>query len=111
MKLKKGSLVWANLPEAEGSVQQGARPCLCLGNEKGLQNSNVVTVIPLTKHKKAMHLPVHVLIPEHPLPKESVAMAEQITTISKDAIVRIVGMLDPVYLQKVEKAILLQLGI
>ena len=111
MKLKKGSLVWANLPKSEGSVQQGARPCLCLGNEKGLQNSNVVTVIPLTKHKKAMHLPVHVLIPEHPLPKESVAMAEQITTISKDAIVQIVGMLDPVYLQKVEKAILLQLGI
>lgn len=111
MYLHKGSIIWANLPKTEGSVQYGTRPCLCMGNEKGLRNGSTVTVIPLTQHKKAMHLPVHVLIPKTILPKESVAMAEQITTISKAAVVQVVGMLDPAHLQAVEKAVKTQLGI
>lgn len=111
MYLHKGSIVWANFPKTEGSVQYGTRPCLCMGNERGLKNGTTVTVVPLTKHRKAMHLPVHVLLPKTVLPKESVAMAEQITTISKDAIVQVVGMLDPVHLQAVEKAVKSQLGI
>ena len=111
MYLHKGSIVWASFPKTQGSVQYGTRPCLCMGNEKGLKNGTTVTVVPLTKRRKVMHLPVHVLLPKTVLPKESVAMAKQITTISKDAIVQVVGMLDSAHLQAVEKAAKSQLGI
>lgn len=109
--LKKGDLIWVTLPKQEGSVQSGSRPCICMGNAQGLKNSNVVTVIPLSSKLKATYLPVHVLLPKNPLPMPSIAMAEQITTVPKDSVKGFIGTLGHELLGKVEKAVLIQLGI
>ena len=106
-----GDILWVNMPRQNGSVQCGRRPCVCLGNRKGLRNSTVITVIPLSSRCKAMHLPVHVLLEGEKLPQKSIAMAEQITTVSKDSITGYIGTVSEKMLHAIQKAALIQLGI
>lgn len=76
------------------SVQEGCRPVLIVSNDKGNHTSNTVVVLPLTSQIKRSELPSHVELhredlfcfgPEEPVPV-SMALAEQITTISKNAL-------------------------
>ena len=76
------------------SVQEGCRPVLIVSNDKGNHTSNTVVVLPLTSQIKRSELPSHVELhredlfcfgSEKPV-SVSMALAEQITTISKNAL-------------------------
>ena len=84
----------ADLPLSGGSVQMGKRPVLIVQNDVGNMKSPTVVVVPLTTADKKWQI-AHVEIPTSTgLPKESIALCEQIMTISKDCLGRKVGVID-----------------
>lgn len=67
----------------DSSVQGGIRPAIILSNNKNNKHSPTVTVIKLTSQIKKEWMSVHVTMVGYGLPKTSMALAEQITTIDK----------------------------
>ena len=92
--LKRMEIYMADLPLSGGSVQMGKRPVLIVQNDVGNMKSPTVVVVPLTTADKKWQI-AHVEIPTSTgLPKESIALCEQIMTISKDCLGRKVGVID-----------------
>lgn len=106
-EIKCGDVFFADL-SGEGSLQTGLRPVIVVSNDTGNYFSSVVTVVPLTSKKKK-ELPTHTTL--HPnaingLNKISIALAEQITTISQDYLVRKIGCLNNKEINNVRFAVL-----
>lgn len=95
--------IWfAELGDHYGSsVQSGSRPVLVISNDVANRYSSTLTVIPLTTVQKKLNLPTHILIAEadcqmindHAYLRNSVALAEQVTTIGKNALLNKLGSL------------------
>lgn len=102
------------------SIQEGCRPVLIVSNDKGNHTSNTVVVLPLTSQIKRSELPSHVELhredlfcfgPEEPVPV-SMALAEQITTISKSVLgLRIGRIQNTEKLREIDTALMNELGI
>ena len=108
--------IWfAELGDHYGSsVQSGSRPVLVISNDVANRFSSTLTVIPLTTVQKKLNLPTHVQIAEadckmisnHAYLRNSVALAEQVTTIGKNALQNKLGSLTSKAKQReVEQAI------
>lgn len=82
----------ANLDPAAGAEQKGTRPVLIVSNEEFNQAMPNVTVLPLTSTKRRLY-PSEVSLPQGKAgqPLDSIIMAHQIRTISKQ---RLKGLLD-----------------
>lgn len=96
------------------SVQSGSRPVLVISNDVANRFSSTLTVIPLTTVQKKLNLPTHIQIAEadcqmindHAYLRNSVALAEQVTTIGKNALLNKLGSLTSIAKQReVEQAI------
>jgi mRNA interferase MazF len=97
----------SNLDPAAGSEQKGIRPVLVISNEEFNQAMPNVTVLPLTSTKRRLY-PSEVLLAEGQagISMESIVMAHQIRTISKQRLGKSIGYLaDPQTRQKVLDAI------
>jgi len=94
------ALVEANLNPVRGSEQAGRRPILIVSNEEFNQVTNNVTVLPLTSTQRSLY-PSEVRLPQQAAgqPADSIVMAHQIRTISKDCLGRVIGQLDDPLLQ------------
>lgn len=103
--------VWyANLPLRKDScVQGGNRPVVIISNDICNEVSSVVTVAPMTRQMKKLNLPTHAVI-DTPDGGQSVVLAEQIMTIDKNRLDNRMGRIKDNDLEKVEAAILEQLG-
>lgn len=108
--------IWfAELGDHYGSsVQSGSRPVLVISNDVANRFSSTLTVIPLTTVQKKLNLPTHIQIAEadcqmindHAYLRNSVALAEQVTTIGKNALLNKLGSLTSTAKQReVEQAI------
>lgn len=109
MKTKQlhcGDIYYVDLGEYSQNIQGGIRPCLILGNEKSLNNSNICQVIPLTASKKTW-LPVHIFIN---LSKRSTLLLEQIQTVNQNRIQTYISTLSQDTLMEIENKLLFQLG-
>ena len=113
-KRRRGDIVWVDLGEHPGTkIQSGRKLCLIVSTDKG--NGSVYQVIPGTSKKDKKDFPVHVTVkPEElqgMLKKETIFMAEQLTSVSEQQILMIVGNLEQgsEAMIKVEKAIKRQL--
>ena len=113
MIVHKNEVYYADLSPVVGSEQGGIRPVLVLQNDVGNKVSPTIIVAAITSRKKKMRMPTHVSITmgEGHLPKNSMAMLEQIRTIDKSRIIRYVGKLNDYSIQRVENASLASLGI
>lgn len=110
-KYKRGDIYFADLGKKNGSVQSGIRPVLIFSNDTGNQNGPIVSVVPLTSRIKKLWMPVHVpLSHELGLPKDSVALCEQMLTIDKSAIGRFVCHLNEWTMSRVDSAIAMASG-
>ncbi|MDO8568015.1 MAG: type II toxin-antitoxin system PemK/MazF family toxin [Dehalococcoidales bacterium] len=97
----------ANLDPVAGAEQKGTRPVLVVSNDEFNQAMPNVTVLPLTSTRRRLY-PSEVLIPEGKAgqPLESIVMAHQITTISKQRLGKLVGHLGDARLrQEIQAAI------
>lgn len=92
--IKRMEIYMADLPLSGGSVQMGKRPVLIVQNDVGNMKSPTVVVVPLTTAEKKWQI-VHVEIPTSTgIPKESIALCEQIMTVSKDCLGRKIGVIE-----------------
>jgi mRNA interferase MazF len=97
----------AELDPAQGSEQAGRRPVLVISNEPFNQAMPNITVLPLTTTERRLY-PAEVLLPKRigGQPRDSIVLAHQIRTISKQRVRRMIGYLDDTSVrEKVQEAV------
>jgi len=85
--VNKWEIYYCNLDPVKGSEQQGTRPVLVVSNDAVNHHLTVATVLPLSSAKVNDRIyPTEVLLPVEAtnLPKLSIAMVQQVRTISQD---------------------------
>ena len=92
MALYQWSLFEANLNPAAGSEQKGSRPVIIISNEEFNQAMPNTTILPLTSTRRRLY-PSEVFLPKMLAgqPYDSIVMAHQIRTISKQRLGRTIG--------------------
>ena len=89
-ELDRGVIAMVELPEGKGSIQGGLRPCVIVSNSASCKYSPVVICVPLSSNINKKKLPTHAIITPNEksnrLKRASVALCEQIITITKDSI-------------------------
>ena len=111
--LVKGQVVMVELPSTEANVQRGLRPCVVVQNNIGNKFSPTLIVAPLTSRIKRDMITHAKLYPtiENGLSVASTALLEQIQTISKDSVKRVLGVLNDVEMKLINKAIIASLAL
>jgi mRNA interferase MazF len=107
MPVFQWAVMEANLDATEGAEQKGRRPVLIVSNEEFNQAMPNVTVLPLTSTQRHLY-PSEILLIKGKAgqPVESIIMAHQIRTISKQRLGRLMGYIDdPRLQQEIHKAI------
>ena len=110
----RGQLFWYNFESKEGSSIQGggARPCIVLSNNMACKHSPVIFVSPITSKFTKSKLPTHVVIGrESGLPKDSVALLEQIITIDKCKLGDYIGEVPIDKIYEIDRALIISGGI
>lgn len=106
-EVKRGQIVMLDLPTVSGSVQNGLRPCVIISNNKANKFSPNVIAVPLTSRNKK-DMPTHYLLEpskRNGLRVASTVLAEQILTVSKNAIKRVIGVVEDQHIDNVNKII------
>lgn len=115
MEIKRGDLFYAALDETYvGSEQTGVRPVVILQNDIGNEHSPTVVVAPITsKVNSKSIIPTHVYIKGYKdrLKQNSLILTEQIRAIDKTRLKYYIGALDMGELRKIDKALIISLGI
>ena len=115
MEIKRGELFYAALDETYvGSEQTGVRPVVILQNNIGNEHSPTVIIAPITsKVNSKSIIPTHVYIKGYKdrLKQNSLVLTEQIRAIDKSRLKYYIGALDTGELRKVDKALIISLGI
>ena len=111
--IKRGELYYADLSPVVGSEQGGVRPVLVVQNDVGNKYSPTVIAVAITSKLTKAKLPTHIEISaeEYGLCKDSVILMEQIRTVDKRRLKERIGQLSPAIMYKVEKALLISLGV
>ena len=109
MTIRRGDILWADLGMfPTTSVQGGVRPVIVVSNNKA------ITVVPLTSRiYKKRYLPTHVFISKYDMTgirKGSLALAEQVMSISTKCIIEKCGRVNKWSLDRVLKAVRIQMG-
>lgn len=107
-ELYRGEIYYIEPYLTEGSEQRAGRPAIIVSNDMANNYSPIVEVVYLTTQPKT-DLPTHVTI--RSTNRESIALCEQITSISKDRIGDYVCMLTSDELQRVNTALLISLAL
>lgn len=111
-QVKRGEIYYADLSPVVGSEQGGVRPVLIIQNDVGNKYSPTVIVSAITSQLGKAKLPTHIELPaeRYNLPKNSVALLEQIRTLDKRRLKEKITSLSPEKMREVNKAILISLG-
>ena len=111
LEIKRGTIVMVDLPLGNSSVQGGTRPAVVISNDKGNKFSPVLIVVPLTSRVKKFMPTHHTIEPSmiNGLSKTSIALAEQIITIGKDMVRNIVGTLDEIDINFINRKVMTSL--
>ena len=112
MDIFRGEIYYADLSPVVGSEQGGVRPVLVIQNNVGNKYSPTVIVAAITSKLSKAKLPTHIELPSerYNLPKNSVALLEQISTLDKRRLQEKITTLSPDKMREVNKAILISLG-
>lgn len=106
--VKRGDIYFVVGGAAIGSEQSANRPAVVVSNDIGNRFAPIVEVVYLTTRKK-VGLPTHVFIGS--APKPSVALCEQIVTVSKSRLQRRIGRVTQQEINNIDKALGKSLGI
>ena len=113
MEIKRGDVFVATLNPIKGREQGGKRPCLIIQNNIGNKYSPITIVAPITSKIFSKKFPTNVFLPkeEFNLPKDSTIMLNKIRTIDKLRLTKKIGSLDKEFMDKVDLAIKISLGL
>ena len=101
--VNKWEIYFCNLDPTTGSEQRGTRPVLVISTDSVNHNLTVSTVLPLSSVKPDDRIyPTEVLLPTDVtgLPKLSVAMIQQIRTVSHNRLQKLVGKINDISMQE-----------
>ncbi|MGL5436963.1 MAG: type II toxin-antitoxin system PemK/MazF family toxin [Lachnospiraceae bacterium] len=116
VKVRRGNIVYVDFKRNNDSCKQGGiRPAYVISNDKCNKNSSVVTVIPMTSRHKKMYLPTHIDIGKadaEGLKCNSVALIEQIISVDKKDIKKVVGFVkSDMKIREIEIGLSIQCGL
>ena len=105
---RRGEIYFADLDPHYGSEQGGKRPVIVIQNNTGNKFAPTVIVAAVTsKVSKKPNQPTHVLIEKNPaLSRPSVVLLEQIFTIDKERIQRLLGQTTPDEMYQINEALM-----
>lgn len=92
--IKKNDVVKVDLSGAIGSEQGKVRLCIVIQNDTGNKHSTTTIIMPLTHHRKGLHIPTHALIKKdegNGLKVDSILLGEQMRVVSEKRIIEKVG--------------------
>lgn len=110
---KRGEVWMTDLTPARGHEQDGTRPAMILSVDPfNSSKAGLVAVLPITSKKK-YSLPAHIPInpPEGGLTLPSVILCDQMRTVSKDRLIRLMGTVQTSTLQAAEPIVRTILGL
>ena len=111
--ISRGEIYLADLNPVRGHEQAGVHPVLVIQNDLGNQYSSTTIVAAITSRIEKRRLPVHVELAAQlsGLPKDSVALLDQIRTIDKERLGRLMGALPSEIMEQVDRALLISLDL
>ncbi len=99
---------WVDFEPARGGEIRKVRPAIIVSNDAANRNLNRVVVVPLTSNVDKVY-PGEALV--HLGPDLRKAMADQLTTVSKERLSGRVGQLGAADIRRVEEALRVQSGL
>lgn len=113
MIVKRGEVYYADLSPVIGSEQGGVRPVLVVQNDMGNKYSPTVIISAITSQITKAKLPTHVEVSAYSwgFEKDSVILLEQIRTLDKKRLREKLTVLDREIMKKIDKALLISLGL
>ena len=105
---RRGEIYFADLDPHYGSEQGGKRPVIVIQNNTGNKFAPTVIVAAVTSNvSKKPNQPTHVLIEQNPaFSRPSVVLLEQIFTIDKERIQRLLGQTTPDEMYQINEALM-----
>ena len=113
LEITRGTIIMVDLPLGNGSVQGGTRPAVVISNDRGNKFSPVLIVVPLTSRVKKYMPTHHTIEPSmiNGLSKTSIVLAEQIITVGKDMVRNIVGTLEEIDINFINRKVMTSLAL
>jgi mRNA interferase MazF len=108
ISIERGQVYWVNFDPGLGGEIKKTRPAIVLSNNAANTHLNRVQVIPITSNTERLY-PGEAYVSLNAEKRK--AMADQLTTVSKQRLGSKVGTLSKDDVGRVENAVLLQLGI
>jgi mRNA interferase MazF len=112
--VRRGDVYDARLDPVEGSEQAGTRPVIVVSRDAINANLSIVVVVPCTTYRPSTRLyPSRVLIstPDGGLTVDSVALCEQVRTVTKGRLLRQRGTLSSRSIAAVDRALRITLDL
>ena len=106
--MKRGEVWWVNFEPSVGGEIRKKRPAVIVSNDAANKFLNRVQVVPLTRHTDRIY-PSEAEVTVGGRPNK--AMADQLTTVSKARLTKMINRLATSDMRKIERAIRTQLAL
>ena len=106
--MRRGEVWWVNFDPSVGDEIKKKRPAVIISNDAANKHLNRVQVVPLTTQVGRVYPSEAVVTLKD---RQSKAMADQLTTVSKQRLINRAGRLAHADMRKVEHVVKIQLGL